>query len=291
MPAGIDDHRAEDWETLQRLLFRDSWNEGIGRWRSPYVFRGQSNRAYGLETSIQRFVGESGNWELETRLLLAFNRYAQPERDSPDSLMQLLSLAQHHGLPTRLLDWTYSPLVAAYFASRGRPDVDGVIWGVDFTRVHDHAPELFDPFLDEVGGHVFEADMIEEIAHELMEAAGYDPRRHRRGSTLYIARYKEAIETFGSRFPDDYFLFFEPPSIDERIVNQSALFCASTDPRTSMGSWLEERPDLAYRIVIPAERKAEVRDRLAQGNITQKTLFPGFDGIAEWLKEYYRPPS
>lgn len=291
MTDEIPEYRAEDWEALQRLLFRDSWNEEIGRWRSPYVFRGQSNRAYELETSIQRFVGDSDRWGLETRLLVSFNRYAQQEGDSPDSLLQLMSLAQHHGLPTRLLDWTYSPFVAAYFATGGRSDVDGAIWGVDYSAVHDHAPDLFQPFLDETGGRVFEADVLEDIAHGLMAEVDQDPGPLRPGGTLYILRFKQALAEFGAQFPEGYFLFFESPSIDARIVNQSALFCASPDPRLSMESWLGERPDLAYRIIVPAERKAEFRDRLAQGNVTPKTLFPGFDGIAEWLKEYYRPRS
>lgn len=49
-------------------------------------------------------------------------------------------------------------------------------------------------------------------------------------------------------------------------------------------------PEAVTRIVVPAERKAEYRDRLAQADITAKTLFPGLDGVAAWLCEYFRPP-
>lgn len=61
------------------------------------------------------------------------------------------------------------------------------------------------------------------------------------------------------------------------------------NPRTSMDKWLEDRPNLYWKIVIPAERKREFRDKLDQANINHRTLFPDLDGIATWLKEYYRP--
>ncbi len=86
-----------------------------------------------------------------------------------------------------------------------------------------------------------------------------------------------------------FVVFLEPPSLDERIVNQFALFSLMSSPTARLHEWLEERPELCRRIVIPAAVKWEVRDKLDQANMTERVLFPGLDGLSRWLKRYYRP--
>jgi hypothetical protein len=84
-------------------------------------------------------------------------------------------------------------------------------------------------------------------------------------------------------------LFVEPPSFDARIVNQYALFSVVAPAEGRLDSWLDGHRDLAQRIVIPAELKWEVRDKLDQANVTERVLFPGLDGISRWLARYYEP--
>jgi hypothetical protein len=93
-----------------------------GRWRDTGVYRGCADVDWPLLTSLDRLGGVSPPHTkagLEAHLLRNFLRYSRPYLTNPEAdEWELLVSAQHHGLPTRLLDWTYSPLVAAHFATR-----------------------------------------------------------------------------------------------------------------------------------------------------------------------------
>lgn len=84
-------------------------------------------------------------------------------------------------------------------------------------------------------------------------------------------------------------MFFEPPSFDDRIVNQFALFALLSNPRERFDHWLIRHPDVYQAIIIPAALKWEIRDKLDQANITERVLYPGLDGLSRWLKRYYTP--
>ena len=100
----------------------------------------------------------------------------------------------------------------------------------------------------------------------------------------------ELKEKFWKAFADSPFvLFLEPPSLDMRIANQFALFTLMSNPNAHLPEWLQAHPEAARRILIAAEAKQEIRDKLDQAGITERTIYPGADGIARWLTRYYRP--
>jgi hypothetical protein len=250
----MDERTVDSWAELHELLFGDAWNKDLGLFRSSFAHRGVSDAAADLRSGLDRLGGDPG---LERQLMRAFRKYAAQDAVPHDTDWDWLALGQHHGLPTRLLDWTYSPYVALHFATQNleRYDCDGLVWRIDYTRAHERLPDELKDALREEGAQVFTTELLAEAAPELQDLGRYDA---------------------------DFVLFVEPPSFDARIVNQYALFSVVSTP----GTRLEE---LAQRVVIPAELKWEVRDKLDQANITERVLFPGLDGISRWLARYYAP--
>lgn len=100
------------------------------------IFRGHADESWPTRPGIGRIKFYSGrNWtEEESLLFVKFKQRAVPFSElSPKTDWEWLTIAQHHGLPTRLLDWTRNPLVAAYFAVSGELDKDGALLvGKDF---------------------------------------------------------------------------------------------------------------------------------------------------------------
>lgn len=256
--------RAESWIHLQELLFDELWNPGLGRFRSDSVYRGEGRATNELTTSLQRLGGPFAR--LERHLLRNFRKYAHRDAVARESTWHWLALAKHHGLPTRLLDWSHSPYVALHFATENPAtmDVDGSVWIVDYVRAASSLPAALRDVLAAEGSNTFTADMIERAASTLAD----------------IDRLAEA---------EDFVVFYEPPTLDERIANQFAAFSFMSSAEARMDDFLARHDDLARRVVIPAELKREVRDKLDQANVTERVLFPGLDGIARWLTRHYAP--
>ncbi|MCB2185474.1 MAG: FRG domain-containing protein [Deltaproteobacteria bacterium] len=256
----------QSWSELCELLYTDSWQRDIGRYRSNYAFRGVSDRRYDLQHRFARFC--SGHPHLEYHLLRNFRKYAQVPGDAQFSDWRWMTLAQHYGLPTRLLDWTYSPFVAVHFATAKtlEPQTDAAVWMVDFVRVNQTLPPPLADVLAEEKANAFTLGMLERALpnlRALVKVADGDQR--------------------------ELALFVEPPSLDARIINQFALFSVTSTPTQGLDVWLADHPEFYRRLIIPRELKWEVRDKLDQANITERTLFPGLDGLARWLTRHYSP--
>lgn len=263
--------RAKNWSDLNKLLFADSWQDDLKRHRSDYAFRGVTCSSYKLTTSLIRLGGEKypGHGpKLEQMLLRSFKKYAYQDNTRNYNVWDWLSLAQHHGLPTRLLDWTNSPLIALHFAtydcgSSGESyDKDAAVWCVRVDKTHHEMPTTVHNVLRRRGAFIFTTEMLEEVATSLDDLN------------------KIADMT-------NFVMFFEPPSLDARIINQFGFFSVMPNAETALDDWLAQHPDLYRKIVIPARLKWEIRNKLDQMNITERVLMPGLDGLCTWLKRYY----
>jgi hypothetical protein len=263
MPA---DRIAKSWSQLIELLYADSWFEPLQRFRSPFVFRGTPFVSSDLRSSLLRLAGGAAEArQLEPHLLRSFRKYAQTTAISGESAWRWLALAQHHGLPTRLVDWTWSPLVALHFATAdtSRYGEDGMVLAMDTFKARDFVPAKVRTVISREATGVFSIEMLDELAGSLGEFDRLD-RSH-------------------------FVVFLDPPALDARLVNQFAAFSVMNDAGAYLDEWLREHPRLCRRIIIPAKLKWEVRDKLDQANVAERMLFPGLDGLCRWLTRYYTP--
>lgn len=250
------------WRDFDEAVMDAGASSGRGdHVHSSLVFRGLARSSYSNRSSLARLGHESA--AVERHLIRNFRKYAHRERPGP-TLWDWLSLAQHHGLPTRLLDWTFSPFVAAHFATATAPADEAVVWAVDCGAAHERLPDDLRRALEREGATVF--------------------------TTEILAAHAPTLEEFDALASDEPFvLFFEPPSLDDRIVNQSAVLSTMCDPAASLDDWLEVNDDLWHAWILTPDAKREIRERLDQANVTERVLMPGLDGLATWLRRYYAP--
>ena len=278
------------WAELVEELYADSWDSELLRFRSPFAFRGTLGD-WDLDTSLMRLGGRVE--VLERHLLRNFRKYAHRDLVERDSIWHWLTLAQHHGLPTRLLDWTYSPFVALHFATDDLEtmDCDGAIWMVDIARAHALLPEVLKEALAEEGSLVFTVEILAGLEQVGDPAEGArtarPPEAGRTARPPEARRAVRSLADFDALAEEPFLLFLEPASIDQRLVNQFALSSVLPDPALGLDDWLRRHPELCRKVLVPAGLKWEIRDKLDQANITERVLFPGLDGLSKWLRRHY----
>jgi hypothetical protein len=203
-----------------------------------------------------------GKADLEEHILRNFIRYSRPYFTQPPvNDWEVLVAAQHHGLPTRLLDWTYSPLVAAHFATLGEAESDRVVWRLDWKSVHQFfgLPEL--------------ALLIQDLEGILGGNRPLTPWN------LFSAK----------RDAKPFACMLEPPSLNARIAAQSSTFTLCSEKRQSFDRFLENHGlgSALTKFIIPAKETARFRDQLDLVSVDERRLFPDLDGVAAEMKRYY----
>lgn len=202
---------------------------------------------------------------VEAHLLRQFTKYAYSHVEEKGNIWFWLSVGQHYGLPTRLLDWSYSPDVALHFATSNirKYDEDGAVWMINYKKAHEYLPASLLGIVREENTWILTTEILGRMFKDL---GSLDAKGHERG---------------------DFVIFYEPPSLDPRICNQFAYFSMTSRPDLLIDQWLLNYPDIWYKVIIKKELKWELRDKLDQRNISERILFPGMAGLSQWLARYY----
>lgn len=262
----IDIIKINTIEELSTLLYAQEEDKKIGRFRSPCLFRGLPNESYSLTTSLERNC-KAKQHELEKSILRNFTKYAAIEdSELKNSIWRQLIIGQHHGLPTRLLDWSYSPMMALHFATSGEvlanmENNNCVVWGIDINEINGLLPKRYRDKLNERSAYLFTVDMLGELT--------------------------ENLEKYDSEMADKAMVLLEPPSIDQRIINQYSYFSVIPSQMNDIELFLETYTANTKKYVIDKSIKWRVRDMLDQMNINERIAYPGLDGLTRWLKRHY----
>lgn len=208
-----------------------------------YQYRGQRKLSSELYPALTRPGGpwregsDSGeSWrDKEVHILAEFRTLASQQLPvgTPGTAdeLDLAILAQHHGAPTRLLDWTMNPLAALYFAvEMEQTEEDSVVWAIHWDR--------------------------------------------RRMATLTCRSFSDPGLPLQFLIPDHAF---------PRAAVQASIFAFWGDPTKAMLEVVSDRSAL-WKIVIPRERRAGIKWALYSLGISRDTLFPGLDGIGDYLR-------
>jgi hypothetical protein len=248
MAAGkLDRHsyrivRLESWEAFLKLVTQPPY--------SHWAFRGERSERGPLFSSLSRYLRDFGiardAWPLqEERILRIFKRKAHqflPRPPDWEDDFQWLALMQHHGAPTRLIDFTWSPYVAAFFALE-RSLLDGVVWAINPARID---------------------------SSRAQRPVRVDPRVHEHFQRYFLKGRRRFI------------WMGEPHTMNRRLIAQSGTFAVPSVldvPIENILSDTDQENILAKFVLAGPVRDVAMRE-LYRMNITFATLFPDMEGLA-----------
>ena len=264
-------------------------------------FRGQSkfvSSGYELKPSIGRYghlLNKSFRErdELEREVLEVFsNHLVTHVQHLPRTDWEALAIAQHHGLPTRFMDWTTNPLVALYFAVRktraddaGRPMSSAVYVLIsdphrytDFGRAQQPTVK---PVKDLATTPATSGNGYEEFGVEGIEPTTQGEAEETPGALTEAGDLGDDA-TRSPRPPSPFEItenvIYHPPHISPRLRAQDSVLLACLQPFEA----LEERDCL--EIIVRHDAHDDIRRRLDQYGVFDRQLFPDLDGIAKWLR-------
>lgn len=252
------------------LALRDDYKLNRDRW----VFRGHKDAGWAIESTFERARVGGGKypaWKYEAVILREFSRRAHHyTADLPKAhyVLEWFALMRHYGAPCRLVDFTYSFYVAAYFALQDASQGTGpaAIWAINTT------------WLRELYRDAFPADA------------------RRRGRNFRFKDPADFKRTFLSRAaPRTFVAPANPFRMNERLSAQQGVFlCPGSIRRSFMENLVptgtRRNREQVVRITLDPVMKTDAIRDLRRMNVTAATLFPDLGGFAMSLKDWFHLP-
>ena len=262
----IQETRITTLEELMPLLSEQEYRPEMGRNRSGFLYRGMPDVSYRMVTSLSRCC-KGLQKTLEPAILNNFSKYAVREDQTVvQSIWLQMITGQHNGLPTRLLDWSHSALVALHFAmtEENLDDMDAhdcIVWRIDMNEQIKHLPEKYRLAVGREQTTMFSVQMLDKLAPTLDQ---YD-------------------EDMG----DHSMVIVEPPSTNDRIIMQYSFFSAIPSGMKDIEAFLDQHTVNTVKYTIDRNLRWRVRDMLDSLNISERLLYPGLEGLSKWIARHY----
>ena len=262
----IQEIRITTLEELMPLLSEQEYRPELKRNRSGYLYRGMPDSGFRMVTSLSRCC-KGLQKTLEPAILNNFAKYAIKEDPTvAESVWHQMITGQHNGLPTRLLDWSHSSLVALHFAmTEDNPaemeDHDCLVWRIDMNEQIDHLPEKYRLMIGREQTTLFSVDMLTEIC--------------------------PTLEQYDEDMGDHSMAIIEPPSTNPRIVMQYSFFSVIPMGMPDLEAFLDAHTKHTVKYIIDKKLRWRVRDMLDSLNISERIFYPGLEGLSKWIARHY----
>jgi len=261
------------------------------------IYRGQSKALWPLLPSLLRdakIASRYGGFKyLENAVFDTFKLFSHPYLDGnkPNSELEWMALAQHHGCWTRLLDWTRNPLVALFFATERDDQDEAVVWC--YQNFDWYNEESYKRFNDQLLFNLSlntrtKAYSAKHITPRIVAQAGCFTLHSAHQGKLEIRRKgTPKLHALGAIQMEEEFAIFNEEYCGSMLnllptIDPSGAFDALSLPEKL--KWIPRTGSLS-KAVIPPKRKKYIRRQLDKLNINRASLFPGLDGISDYIKQ------
>ncbi len=273
MPASYE-MEVRSWDELRNNLIR----MGDALW----YFRGHMNSAWSLQPKMERAILTFKERELFDEFIRTAHLYTN-EISKVESKMEWLSLMQHHGAPTRLLDWTRSPYVAAFFAVNDLQgeDATAAVWAINITALYQEIRLKYER--DSRFRPLFTKTYLQQ--HTLSD-------EHHRNIFLSEWPDEEDYKFPSTVLPISPYYAHPRLTIQQGVyLSQTRLFKDDAVSQISFETALQDTMNNAFnprwirKFFLPAKLRPQILRELNAMNINDATLFPGLDGFAKYLSK------
>ncbi len=282
---------AENYDSVPELL-KDLFEAILTK--VEYVYRGIS-QSIELIPNINRIrLCEKSEKihsfdKYEYRYLYDFYRLARPLLKSSNSnCLEIAALAQHYGIPTRLLDWTKDPFVALFFAISNNPEPDNGKYTILYTDLSKST--FFDhSFQQWQSGQIYDSVALTEVNDVVIEYKSLmnlisDEESLKKAILQRQDAYKKTNIYGTCQYRKEKLIFYDAPFTNERMLAQKGLFSI---PRSIKGddAKTEMRWSSSFTIEITPKERRELINFLRNMQYTRATLFPELASLAQYVRD------